>query len=375
MKRCRTLMCSIIAMVTASIVLGACTTNPPGASGGQPGATAASDPPKPAPPPQVVQPWRPGRRELGVSVLWEDSKADDDAVTRAKAVRLLNYLVALGANSVALDFPFVMANQTASTVAANEHTPPPDRVGIFLEEAAARGLRVALRPFLDEQTLLPSWRGLIEPSNRAAWFRSYQDFLHPYAEVAQRNNVAELTIGVELNSLQTDQRWASLVTSVRAVFLGTITYSTNYDTYEASTPNPPVDAVGVDAYFPVAASDAATVEVLAAAWRQWIEHYAGPGAKKLVLHEVGIVAQNGAYHHPAQWGNLAVPLNLQVQENWYRAVCQVVEGDKLAGVYFWNIRLHADPGHEDPQQPDRLAFVDRPAETALRDCYARLAGS
>ena len=40
---------------------------------------------------------------------YEDSK-DDDAFSRAKAQRLLDHLVALNADSLALNFPYLMDN-------------------------------------------------------------------------------------------------------------------------------------------------------------------------------------------------------------------------------------------------------------------------
>jgi hypothetical protein len=118
--------------------------------------------------------------------------------------------------------------------------------------------------------------------------------------------------------------------------------------------------------------DNASVQKLTDAWAGWLDRHARDRAAGLVLHEVGIAAQDGAYHHPASWGNKSVALNLTVQRNWYEAVCRSAESRKLAGLYFWNVRMHHDPGSEDPKQADRLTFVDRPAESVLRNCYERL---
>jgi hypothetical protein len=360
----------IVMLLGALVLLAGCTSPTTAAVYGA--GTQASVPAKPTVA-QVAKPWQPGMRELGVNILWEDTKADDDTVTRAKAQRILDYVVSLTANSVALNFPFVMDGSRASTVKADDRfTPSTARVRIFFEEAAARKIRVTLRPYLDEQRLLPAWRGQVNPADRARWFASYQDFLMPYVQAAQQTGVAELVIAVELNALQADPRWTSLIAVVRQTFQGTITYSANYDAYQRKMAVPPVDGVGVDAYFKVSAPDNAPVDTLTTAWQRWIDQYAGKSADKLVLHEVGIAAQNGVYGHPGQWGSAGVPLNLQVQANWYAAVCQAVETRNLAGLYFWNIRMHHNPGHEDPQQADRMTFIERPAEDTLRDCYARL---
>jgi hypothetical protein len=351
----------------------ACTDGGPGSDGGggrnpaAPGSAAATSPGVP----QVARPWQPGMPQLGVNVLWEDSKDDDDEVTRAKSRRLLDHLISLNVNSVAVNIPFMMKNKTASSVGPDPNrTPPPKRVRIFLEEAQASRMRITLRPILDERTLLPSWRGKIAPASRDKWFASYAKFLTGYAAVAQEHKVAELVVGVELNSMQQDRRWKDLIKSVRGSFAGELAYSVNFDEFQRGSKTPKVGSVGVDAYFKVDQPDNAPVKKLTDAWKTWLDRHAGSKAKTLVLHEVGIAAQNGAYHHPAQWGSKSVPLNLGVQKRWYQAVCVAAQEEQLAGLYFWNIRMHSDPGNEDPKQGDRLTFVDRPAETAMKDCYA-----
>ena len=364
---------SLVGLLAAAILLAGCSVanpKPPNAAA----HPAPTESPQPTVP-QVAKPWQPGMPQLGVNVYWEDSKEDDDEVTRRKAERILDYLVSLNVNSVSVNFPFIMDGITASAVKPDpKYTPSAERVKLFLEAAAARKLRTGLRPLLDERRLLPDWRGEIEPADRDAWFASYQAFLTPYLNAAQQTGAAEVVLGVELNSIQGDQRWRSLINAARKSFTGTITYSVNFDAYQSGLATPPVDQVGLDMYFKVRLPDTASVDELAGAWEWWIDEYVGQQASTTVLHEVGIVAQNGAYRHPAQWGSTAAPLNLEVQKNWYAAVCRAVERKELAGVYFWNVRIHHNPGKEDPYQADRMTFVDRPAAATMRDCYARLAG-
>jgi hypothetical protein len=368
----------VATILCVTLVTGGCSSlgsgGPTAVNDGESPGTARATASQPPPIPTVAKPWTPGGRELGVNVLW-NSAPEDDSVTRAESQRLLNYVVTLNANSVALNIPYFMGNARSSTVEADSRsTPSTGRVRIFFEEAAARKIRATLRPYLDEQSLLPSWRGKITPGNRDRWFTSYQNFLLPYAQVAQATGVSELVIGVELNSIQADTRWNPLISSVREVFHGKITYSANFDAYQHKMATPAVNDVGIDAYFGVTEPDTATVDALAAAWVRWIDKYAAKNTRTLVLHEVGIAAQDGAYAHPAQWGTSTVPLNLGIQDNWYAAVCKAAEQTSLGGMYFWNVSLRQNPGHEDPRQNDRMTFIDRPAEATLRICYAHLAG-
>jgi len=365
-------LAALPAVLGLVLALTACTNDPrTGSAPETPGVPAADVPTVP----QVVHPWHEGATQLGVNLLWENSKADDDLVTRAKARRILDHLISLNVNSVAVNFLFVMDGPNASAVGPDkEHTPSPQRLGIFLEEARASRMRVAVRPILDEQSLLPSWRGKIKPGSRDRWFTSYTKFLTGYADVAQANEAAELVVGVELNSLQSDRRWKTLIGSVRKSFTGELAYSVNFDEFQKGSEAPAVDSVGVDAYFKIDEPDDAPVSALTRGWERWLDRYAGGKAPKLVLHEVGIAAQDKAYHHPAQWGSTKVPLNLDVQKHWYQAVCAAAGKQKLAGLYFWNIRLHTDPANADPKSGDRLTFAGRPAETVVKDCYARWGG-
>ncbi|GAA1895381.1 hypothetical protein GCM10009687_76210 [Asanoa iriomotensis] len=361
-----------VALLAATLTLSACTKKPAAwEQGGDAPANVENQATEPAVP-QVAKPWEPGMPELGVNVLWEDSKDDDDEVTRAKSRRILDYLVSLHANSMAVNFPFDVNGRTGTTVRADaKSTPSPKRMAILLEEAKRSKVRVTLRPLLDESSVAPAWRGKIAPTSRDKWFASYLTFLKPYAQVAQANGVAEFVAGVELNSLQADTRWKKLVTELRRTFKGELTYSENFDAFEKGTSVPPVDRHGVDAYFKVDAPDSASVATLTKSWEKWLDRHADDRAD-LVLHEVGIAAQNGAYQHPASWGDQDIKLNFKVQQNWYQAVCNSVQSRKLAGVYFWYIRFHHDPGSEDPKQYDRLTFVDRPAEATLKACYERM---
>lgn len=327
--------------------------------------------------PTVVRPWRTGTPQLGVNVYWDEYPPDSPDSVRGLARRTLDYVIGLNANAVTVNFPFFMDTPWADTVRSDPgRTPGPDRLAIFVDEAKRSGLRVTIRPVLDERLLVAAdpdaWRGTIQPADRSAWFASYQRFLLPYAAMAQASTADELVAGVELNSLQSDGGWDGVITALREQFHGEVSYSQNFDAYERGLRLPTVDSAGIDAYFGLELGDRATSDALSAGWSDWIDTYVDDPART-VLHEVGIAAQDGAYHHPAQWGDLDVPLNLDVQQHWYEAICRAAQERGLAGLYFWSIRLHAVPGQEGADQADRMAFVDRPAEGVIRNCYADFA--
>ncbi len=154
-------------------------------------------------------PWKPGRPQLGMNVYWQDNREDSEEVLRAKARRIVDYIVTLDANSVAISFPFFTSGPLASEVYAGASTPSPRRVGIVLDEFHRSGLRSMLRPILDERSLLAAgihnWRGNIRPASRDEWFTSYRRLLAPYVKAAHANHATAFVIATELNSLEGDR--------------------------------------------------------------------------------------------------------------------------------------------------------------------------
>jgi hypothetical protein len=321
----------------------------------------------------VADRWRPGETQLGINIYWENTPSDSNAVVRAKARRVLNYAISLDANSVAVSFPFYTGGLRSDTIAAGSKTPSPARLALLLDAAAAAGIRVTVRPILNEDSLTRqqanAWRGIIEPASRDAWFHNYQSFILPYAQAAQAHHVATFVIATEFNSLQKDTRWRNVVTAVSRVFHGQLLYSMNFDVFTKPDTISPVPSVGVDAYPQLQLPDAASVAQLEAGWNAWLNEKQKGAMPDLVLSEVGIPAQNDAYKHPGDWGVSSKPLNLTVQVHWYEAACQFVQDRKLAGMYWWNVNFDANPAAAKATQKDRLTFVGKPAADAIKACF------
>jgi hypothetical protein len=322
----------------------------------------------------VTFPWKPGRPELGVNVYWADNPEDSADVLRAKARRIIDYVLTLDANSIAVSFPVFTAGPRASTVYATKSTPSPRRVGIVLDEFHRSGVRTTLRPLLDERALLAvdrrAWRGNIEPASRDGWFASYRELITPYMRAARDNHATTFVIGTELSSLENDRRWAALISQTKRAFGGEVAYAANWDSYVSRPITMPVDRLGLNAYFPLELSDDASTSMLAAGWNRWLNRKTRGALPELVVSEVGAPAENGAYHHPGVWGTTGRPLNLAVQKRWFTAACQVARQRATAGLYWWKLDFHVNPARADPHQDIHDSFVGRPAEDAIQSCFS-----
>ncbi len=327
--------------------------------------------------PTVAHPWRAGVPQLGVQVYWTANKTDSKTVVQLKARRVINYAIRLGANSIALTFPFYTYGIGSDKVYAGSATPSPGHIALFLAEAVRSHIRVTLRPILNETVLMAenpiAWRGTIEPSSTAAWFRSYLKLLMPYARAAQIGHAASFVVGTELDSLEPAPEWTRLIRSFRSVYKGQLLYAENYDEFAAHDHVLPLSTFTIDAYPRFDLPDSASVSRLARAWDRWLGAQSRNVLRKVVLEEVGIDAVADSYPDPGAWASTTTAaIDEAVQTTWYEAVCRAVKTKNLAGVYWWELNFDADPANTGPWQSDRLTFLGRPAQNVIKSCFASI---
>ncbi|GGJ19567.1 glycoside hydrolase family 113 [Streptomyces brasiliensis] len=322
---------------------------------------------------RVDKEWKKGMPQWGVQLYWEDNPKHSVEYVEQQARVQANYLVGLHANSVSLSFPFFTGDITSTKITAGDKTPTPDHLARVLRIFHEAGLRTTLRPLMDEGTLDIDnfeWRGTIKPADRGAWFASYEKFLTPYLKAADQEKAATFVIATELNSLEGDAHWDSLVSDAEKLFGGEIAYDANWDNYVAGPITMPVTHLGIDAYFPVKVGDDASVNTLVKGWNDWLDKKATGPLPKITVAEAGIAAMNGAYHAPGDFYTKRA-VNPKVQATWYTAVCQVVQERRMSGVYWWSIYFDDNPNKApDDKKQSRLDFAGRPqSEKAIKACF------
>ncbi len=335
-------------------------TDTPTAAPPTPLATTASVPATPRPTPT------PFPFEAGVNVLIYGN----DPAFASKASAQLDHLASLHVNSVSLVFPIYTANWTASSVYADPTwTLNSTNIATFIAAAHQRHMRVMLRPLMDEASLHPAgkWRGQIAPASVSGWFASYDNLVLGYARLAQAQHAESLDIGTEFDSMQGySQQWLNLISAVRGVYSGQLTYSANWAIWYPSY-GWALDFLSVDAFFPLNVPLNATQAQLAAAWSPWIGRVNGFSAsygKHVVFTELGTTSEVGSFQQPWLWSH-GTGLSLQAQQLYYAASCQALKS-RISGIYWWEYLL--DP----PATSSDLSFdpQSKPADTAISRCYA-----
>ena len=312
--------------------------------------------------------------QLGIDVLWYFNGESQASLVKS-ANTVFSYTKSLGANSIAINFPFYMSGLRANAAVAKRTTPTPGDLQAAIAIAKRFGLRVTLRPLLDEASFKTpgSWRGAIQPTNRNAWFASYTAFLRPYLVMAQKDKVSQVDVGAELESLARDPRWNVLVKRARTLFHGELGYDNNFTSKLFTRGTPDVSSVnlqGIDAYFPVPLGPRASVKQLTSAWNTWFRHVS-PRVKRgtLVATEVGIPALAGAYASPWSWGSTKPqPIDAAIQQNWFSAACQSVKDLHMGGIYFYPIDFNQPPQSVNPKTAAPNIIIGR-GTTAITSCF------
>ncbi|MGK0429412.1 MAG: hypothetical protein ACJARX_001076, partial [Psychroserpens sp.] len=108
--------------------------------------------------------------------------------------------------------------------------------------------------------------GLIKMTNDENWKAledSYTSFIMEYAELAEETKAEILCIGTELEYFvrERPEYWDGLITKIKTVYKGKLTYAANWDEFRRTPFWGELDFIGIDAYFPV--SDIQTPSVVA----------------------------------------------------------------------------------------------------------------
>lgn len=244
-----------------------------------------------------------------------------------------------------------------------------------IRQARRLGMEVLLKPhiWIDHG----NWPGAIafeDPAEFEAWFESYGEMIRHYARFAAESGVGALSIGCELKGVSAvdEARWRSFIAELRSLYPGRLLYAANWDEFERVPWWDALDAVGINAYFPLSEQPDPTPEELmagASEVRRRIEVFQRRVGKPVVFTEIGFGSVRGAAAQP--WlADRSAPLDLELQRHCYEAVARTFsDAPWLEGVFWWKWFSAAS---EQPGGMDHDPFSPRnkPAERVIEAWYA-----
>jgi hypothetical protein len=257
----------------------------------------------------------------------------------------LDELAKLGVNWVAIHpYGSIRADGTIST-RRYEADPPPDWIVRPIREAHARGISILVIPHLAYWGSPWSWRGAIEfpdPACRARFFETYTAWMTAIARAAK--DADGFSIGNETDKLVCcEKEWRAVIAAVRKETSAKLTYAANFDSYPTVPFWDALDAVGVQAYFPLSDAKDPTDDDLREGWRRAIDGLRAISVrtgKPVVCTELGYDLSSDAARRPWESGRGRredEPTARALQERCLRIGLEETarEKDWLRGAFLW----------------------------------------
>ncbi|MDB5501170.1 MAG: hypothetical protein JWR89_1072, partial [Tardiphaga sp.] len=303
----------------------------------------------------------------------------------ASAAQSFQNIAALGSNSVALTARIWTDSKTGSTVIADPAKTESDASLLAGFQAAhAAGLSVVFKPGITglDSTISSS----LQPADIDAFFASYKAEIVHLAGIAEQGGVATFAIGNEMSKLSGSAyvgQWTDLISAVRQVYHGELTYSAATD--EASKVGfwSQLDTISVNTYPPLTSSTTPTVDDLVHAWTEvpYNPYYAAAFnykspvdflhslslqyGKPILMTEVGYRSIDGTAINPGG-GSSKAPADAAEQADAYNAFLQVWTshgGSWLQGAEFWQWDLNGN------YSPTGYSVQGKPAQDVVSQYF------
>jgi hypothetical protein len=239
----------------------------------------------------------------------------------------------------------------------------------MIEHARSLGLKVIMKPAVNCKD--GTWRAHInffdmdvpcEPK-WADWFKSYTEYQLHYAKIAEETNCEMMIVGCEMvQTERREQEWRKLVSDVRTVYSGPITYNT--DKYQEGNVKwwDAVDIISSSGYYPIHDWDNQLDR---------IEKIIKPFNKPFFFAEAGCPSRTGSANVPNDWG-LEGDVNMKEQEEYYKVMFEKTKTREWVrgfGLWDWSAELHKE---EDAHANDGYGVYGKPAEKIIKNYYINL---
>jgi hypothetical protein len=253
------------------------------------------------------------------------------------------------------------------------------------DEERARGITGELDIWREQPTPRPGEVKDLDKWNQ--WWDDYTRFILHYASVAEEKKVPALCIGCEMGSTEEfEDQWRSLITEVRKVYHGQVTYDLNHGREENIPWLDALDFISISAYHPIPVTDGrpldeavketTSLEEIKAGMepiRERMRAVSAKFGKPILFIETGCTSVRGCAHTPWEHINATQdrPVDQQEQANYYQAQLETYWDEPwFMGWCWWDwpARLY-DKSHAATNRD--FCPYGKQAEGVLREWYAK----
>lgn len=222
-----------------------------------------------------------------------------------------------------------------------------------------------------------SWRGDLMTKSVTDWRifeREYTKFILDYAKIADSLNVELFCIGTELKriALEKPAFMQQLISKVRNIYKGNITYAANWDSYEKIDFWDELDYIGIDAYFPLSDEKFPEIEGLKESWCKVSSRMKATSKrfeKKIIFTEWGYENEEYVGREPWKSGGITsfMDSNESMQSKAYISMFETVWHEPwLKGIFVW--RWEPESAKSELMRPNYSPRF-KEAEIVLRDWF------
>ncbi|WP_437398604.1 glycoside hydrolase family 113 [Flagellimonas lutimaris] len=246
-----------------------------------------------------------------------------------------------------------------------------------------RGLKVFLKPHIWLSSRENGkWRSDIFPKNESTWREwssNYREHLLHFAKIAEENNVELLCIGTELSllTIKKPNFWKQMITEVKSVYSGQLTYGANWDEeYDSITFWEDLDFIGIQAYFPLVQKGNASLEAMEEGWKAPLKKMRSVSqmfGKPVIFTELGYKSTLDAASRPWRWitfyDRLFTKASLKTQANAYRAFFNTIWKEEwFYGVHVWKWQTNNSSGIF--EKDHSFTIQDKPGQNIIAIGFA-----
>ena len=234
-----------------------------------------------------------------------------------------------------------------------------------IEYARKAGLKILVKPHLAYWGSPFRWRGDIRFDDEETWRRFFESYGTWIEDVARACRKADaFVVGTELDAtLAHAKRWSAIIRRVRKVTPTPLTYAANWSDFERVPFWKQLDAVGIQAYFPLSTAEQPKLADLRKAWAtrmRELSRFAQRHGKDIVFTELGYNTSFKAAREPWDYKSDGLPA-APLQHACMRAALEAIESEpRVIGSFLWKWFPDPNPvGRDFPIATDGMLRVLR----------------
>ncbi len=218
---------------------------------------------------------------------------------------------------------------------------PPQYLLRPIREAHALGLKILIKPHLAYWGTRFSWRGEIDFDSSQSYRRFFSSYAEWIVKLARACKEADaFVVGTELDkTIGYETDWRRIITKIRAVNDGPLTYAANWTDFERVPFWDALDVVGIQAYFPLTDAPTSDADTLRQAWdsrMSKLRKYGERFNRNIVFTELGYNRSSLAPVRPWEYESEDGAAARAIQEACLRAALESIETEeRVVGSFLW----------------------------------------